>query len=184
MTHIAIDMDEVIVDFVGGLLGSINLEFGTELTEADITEWDMGKVLDPIIGYSWWKWLKARSWLWAQYQPVPGALGGIDKLHHAGHRLEIVTSKPKWARYTVWTWMGRYRPAVDGVTIVDVGQSKRESTDARILIDDNWDNCMDWTEHGTNDGWAYLLDKPWNSGQRHMGINRVSNWDDILKEVL
>lgn len=184
---IALDMDEVIVNFVDGILDAINLEFGSDLKREQITEWDMGSVLNPVIGYSWWKWLESHSWVWAQFKPTKGAIGAIDKLAQMeGVEIEIVTSKPEWAVWTVWKWLGKYRPNIHKVIVVKPHEKKCQVSDAEILVDDNWDNCYEWglSDHART---ALLWDAGWNQGDPDdyvpFNMLRVHGWDEVLKEL-
>jgi len=174
--HLAIDLDDVILDFVdSGIIRCINREFDAGLiAERDITDWDLSKVLDPIVGGSWWDWWRKRDWLWAQCDAVPGAIGGLQKLRDAGHYLEVVTSKPEWAEAQTWRWLGKWRPPVHQVTIIGMGESKADSTDADIIIDDKPENCFEFLEDGRQ---AILFDRPHNrAAELRPGMDRVFNW--------
>ncbi len=145
--HIAVDLDDVILDFAGGIQRAIQTEYDTYV---ELDDWAVAKKLDPIIGYSWWKWLRQRDWLWPNFPAIPGAIGGLSTLRDDGHYLEIVTSKPEWAEYAVWKWLGKWRPPVQRVTIVDTnsGVFKSEVTDAELLIDDRNKNCQEFIDAG------------------------------------
>ena len=58
--HIPIDMDDVMLDFVAGLKAAVKLEYGVEITDEPLSAcgWNLHPMLDPILGRSWWKWLK------------------------------------------------------------------------------------------------------------------------------
>ena len=98
MKHLAIDLDDVVLDYTGGVAEAVAMEFGVKLTAEDFTGWDLHPIVDPIIGRSWWAWMREREWLWANFSAVPGAMGGLEKLRRQGFYLECVTSKPQWAR--------------------------------------------------------------------------------------
>lgn len=173
---VALDMDEVIVDFVGGLLGAINAECGSDLRYENVTRWDMSPLLDPVLGRSWWGWLAERADIWSGFAPVDGALEGIDALKAAGHTIEVVTAKPDWARHTVWGFLAAHRPRVDAVVIVD-GTPKHDASDAWLLIDDNADNCTGWAASGRP---AWIKTSPWNINEALPdGVMRVTGWADI-----
>lgn len=179
--HIAVDMDDVLVDFVGGLLAAIKTEYNVEIPEDDITQWDLHPVLDPIIGYSWWTWLKHREWLWANFPAIPGAIGSIDRLRNEGHYLELVTSKPRWAEHNVWKWLGKWRPALNRVTIVTTDQISKKSdfTQASVLIDDKAENCLDFLNNGRN---AILFASKQNKGTdlNNDSACYANDWQEVL----
>lgn len=181
--HIAIDLDDVVLGFVDLLCTAVSTEYGVDLRPEDITEWDLRKVLDPIVGENWWHWWKERDWLWAQAKAVPGAIGSIRTLRRAGHYTEIVTSKPEWAEAQTWRWLGKWRPPVNQVTIVGMDERKLDRTDAALIIDDKPETCIEWAEAGRT---ALLFSRPHNHMSRvhtaHTGQRavRVSGWNGAM----
>ena len=173
--HIAIDMDDVLLDFVDGVCVSISRDYGVKVTSADITDWDMSKVLNPLVGEDWWDWMRRHVWLWGEkFKPTLGALGGVERLRAAGHYLEVVASKPDWAEAQVWVWLGRYRPPVNRVTVIGMGEKKVDRTEADILIDDKPENCFQFVEDGRQ---AILFDRPHNQTvELRPGMDRVFGW--------
>lgn len=182
---IAIDIDDVVMDFWRSLEASIATEYGIELNYEDNKQWDEAplKHLDIFgAGRGWWDWLRDRDWVWATFRPVPGAIGAIDSLRRSGYYVELITKKPDWAEWTVWKWLGRWRPAANRVTIIDSHQNKAEYSDAYLLIDDNIDNCIDWLRTGRP---IILFDRPWN---REVPIQlrnqyRAENWRSVLELI-
>lgn len=179
--YIALDLDDVVLDFVQGVLDVVNRDFGSNLEPSDIVDWNFGQFIDPIIGRPWFEWLEDHAWLWGEkFKPVPGALGGIEKLRRQGHYIEIVTSKPTWAEDALWTWLARYKPRVHRVTIVPLDSTeKNQLTDADILVDDRWENCKNWAADGRP---AILYNRPHNNayGMPPDGVVRAHNWRHIL----
>lgn len=186
--EIAVDMDDVLVDFVGGLVAAIKLEHNVTITREQLEEcgWDLHPLLDPIIGRSWWSWLRESEWLWARFPAVPGAIGSIDKLRRQGRYLELITSKPEWAEHNVWKWLGHYRPAFNRVTIVSPNERKIDLTTASLLIDDKPENCLDFISEGRN---AILLSVPHNTKYTSSPrdplnlLHRAKDWPDVLRTI-
>jgi 5'(3')-deoxyribonucleotidase len=174
--HVAIDLDDVVLDFTGGLRTSVQTEYDVEVPP--FGNWKIADVLDPIIGHSWWKWMKNRDWLWKTFPAVPGAIGSINMLREQGYFIEIITSKPDWAEASVWQWIGRWRPSVDRVTIVQDGDSKAEFTSADILVDDKPQNCEEWAASRRP---AVLFSRPHNETYRPSvpRIYRANSWADV-----
>lgn len=190
--HVAFDMDDVILDFVGGLRAAIQKEYGVTIPDASITDFNLRPVLDPIVGENWWNWLRRRDWLWSNFPVVDGAIGTLERLRSEGYYLEILTSKPEWADYAVWKWLGKWRPPVQRVTIVRKDDNKAHYSDANVLVDDKEENCLDWTGHTEYDNFenphqireAILFDRPHNSkvvmGERMV---RAYGWQEVYTEI-
>jgi hypothetical protein len=145
-------------------------------------------LLDPIIGRNWWTWLRERDWLWPNFPAVDGAIGAVDQLRRQGHYIEILTAKPEWATFAVWKWLGKWRPRVNAVTIVDTkGESKHGASDADLLIDDKIDNCVSWAA-STPNRQAILFGLPFNEcGWTHPDVIRSVGWPatvDLITELI
>ena len=176
--HVALDMDDVVVDFTGGLIKSVNIEHGTNLTMDDVIEWDLHPLLDPILGRSFWAWLREREWLWAQFDAVLGAIGAIDRLRRDGHYIEFITSKPDWAEHNVFKWIGLWRPAVQRVTIVKINELKADYTDADLLVDDKLAHCQGFVDQGRT---AIMFDAPHSRRTKVPNtIHRAADWREVL----
>src|SRR6185436_18955262 len=134
--HVALDLDDVVLDFVGGVCEVVSRDFGIAVVREDIVNWNFGQFIDHIIGRPWFEWLEDHSELWGdKFRPIVGAIGGIEKLRRDGHYLEIVTSKPGWAEDATWDWLAKYKPRVHRLTIVPLdGGLKHEISDADLLV--------------------------------------------------
>jgi 5'(3')-deoxyribonucleotidase len=180
--HVALDLDDVVLDFVGGVCETVTRDFKVKVTREDITNWNFGQFIDDIIGRPWFEWLEDHAWLWGQkFKPVEGALGGIEKLRRAGHYVEIVTAKPEWAEDATWDWLAKYKPRVHRLTIVPLnGGKKTELTDADVLVDDKWENCLEWVKDGRP---SLLFSQPHNASYGDAtpdGMTRVKDWLSVL----
>lgn len=189
MAHIAVDLDDVVLDFCGGLVTAMNKEFDAGLTLDSFEEWDLKTLLDPVIGRSWWDWLRERDWLWANFDAIDGSLGGLEKLRRDGHYLECVTSKPQWAEASVWKWLGKWRPPFQAVTIVDTAKEgsvrKVDVTEASILIDDKPSNIADFCNEARS---GILFDRPHNLKMKPdtkavWAYQRAAGWTDVLNII-
>jgi hypothetical protein len=184
--HVAVDLDDVTVDFFQGVIDAMYREFGVLLLKEDVTTWDDNtvKLFDwHRYGYkSWWDWMRQRDWLWATFPAIPGSVGGVAALRGRGHVVECVTSKPEWAEPQVWRWLGKWRVPFNTVHIVDLEHPKHEVSTADVLIDDKWENVKGWAMSAP-DRHAILYDQPWN---RHYDIVpfprvwRAQTWEGVL----
>lgn len=171
--HVGVDLDDVVLNFCGGLVTSVNLETGSNLRLDDINQWDLHQILDPLLGQSFWTWLREKEWIWATFPAIPGAMKGLDDLRRQGHYLELVTSKPEWAEHNVWKWLGKWRPPFQRVTIVGAEDKKRDFTDADVLVDDKPENLREFVP-----GQSILFDRPHN--QKARGLTRAKDWAQVV----
>lgn len=180
--RIAVDMDDVIVDFGGRVVQTVNKEYGTHLTLDDVTDWNLGKLLDPIIGYDWWQWWESRAWLWATADAIDGAIGGLDKLHQMGYETEIVTATPDWAKAVKMDWLGKWRPNVDRIVFGKARppMDKLAASDAFLIIDDKPDTVREWLGAGRS---AMLFDRPHNLDATDLDAVRVFGWGHVLDNM-
>lgn len=184
--HIAVDCDDVMLDFMGSVMRSFELEFGIT------PDWDGGPWSEDAVkftthpafaaaGYEdWWAWLTHRDWLWALFPAIPGAIGGVKRLRHDGHYLEMVTSKPEWAEPQVWRWLGKWRPAFNAVTIVANGQSKLDYTEAELIIDDRHKTCREFVAAGRR---AVNFDRSSSPAEPSFGLWVAHDWTEVLDIV-
>jgi 5'(3')-deoxyribonucleotidase len=184
--QVAVDLDDVVVDFFAGVIDSMYREFGVYILKEDVTSWDDNPVKMfnwKDYGYgSWWDWMKSREWLWAGFQAVPGAIGGIAALRSQGHYVSCVTSKPDWAEHNVWKWLGKWRPGFQNVTIVDIDHPKHTVSDADILVDDKPENIINWVE-SDDDRLGIIFDQPWNRAVYGERIVRAGSWHGVVETV-
>jgi len=184
--HIAVDLDDVVLDFMPSVMKAFELEYDVK-PEYDGTTWGRNAVVfgnHPMFkesGYqSWWGWLRDRAWLWATFPAIPGAIGGIKRLRAAGHYVECVTSKPEWAEYNVWKWLGRWRPAFNRVTIVSNGQAKIDYTDADVIVDDKLETCQSFVAMGRTAIWFNRGPKDTPS----VGVDRMAwDWEGVIEHI-
>lgn len=178
--RVAVDLDDVVLDFFPTVIAGINDAFGTDISVESCKDWDDNPVkhLDCFgAGRSWWDWLKENSYLWAACPPVKGAADGVNVLQMAGFKVECLTSKPVWARWVVWTWLHTQPFSFDSVTIVPTGESKVDWSGADVLVDDAVHNIEAWEKAGR---FAVVFDRPWNQECR---APRAFDWDGVINHV-
>lgn len=177
---VAVDVDDVILDFGGRVIKTVNKEYGQSLQLEDITSWNLNELLDPILGEDWWVWWEERSWLWADASAIDGAIGGLRTLHQRGHKIELLTAKPDWARAGLSQWLGKWQPYYDRITVGPArpAMNKAEWSSADILIDDKPSNCIEFVDAGRM---AILFDRPHNQKESvPPPIPRAKNWGQVL----
>lgn len=187
--HLAVDCDDVLVDFWPRVLRCFNKEFGESLEMDAQNDWGDNPIkksehFGPGKAYaSWWEWWRDRHWLWATCDAIPGAIGGLKALAERGHYVELLTHKPDWARREMTAWLAKWHPRFDRLTLVALEESKSTATDAKILIDDKPKNVREWIESDKKRH-AILFTRPWNVqwdwGVDNARLTRAETWADIL----
>jgi len=145
---VAFDFDDVLVDFVQAWLDAFNEVNSTSWTREDIRlkGWDMSAwANEQVKDGDWLEFLRDRLEYWVNAETEPGALECLERLHGDGHRIELVTNKPAWARTVVWRWMDRYNPPIEKVVIAN-HFGKAKLSDATILVDDRPETLTDWEQ--------------------------------------
>lgn len=191
--HIAVDQDDVMLDFIGRVRECFRKEFGFEgIPKYRGSPWGQEVVefsKHPRLieaGYdSWWDWLRERDWLWGTAEAVDGAIGGVRTLRAKGHYVEMITSKPRWAEPQVYRWLEKWRPPFQRVTIIDSvkGERKVDLTEARVIVDDKLETCKQFTEAGR---WAVLFDRGrvhTMEGMLDPRLTVAHDWGEVLTAI-
>jgi hypothetical protein len=182
----ASDLDDCVVNFIGGVRKSFQMEFGEEgIPTYSGTPWGQ-EVIDfyhhPYFtecGYEdWWGWLRDRDWLWGKvFDAMPGAVGAVTRLRHDGWKMEAISTKPKWAEFAVWYFQARWRVPFQRVTIVPMGERKVDWTDANIIVDDKLATCLEFNNANRSAIW-------FNQGEAghtaRPGLYEAKDWNQVI----
>lgn len=194
---LALDVDDVLLDFGTRILDTVNMEYGATLKIEDVTSWNLSELLDPILGEDWWAWWEERDWLWANAKAVPGAIGGLRRLHQQGHYIQLITAKPYWARKGLNQWLGKWNPYFDELIVGSARppMEKHLVSDALVLVDDKPDNVESWAGTGRI---GLLFSRPhnleyvaplWEDVASYQlapfpkQVTRVRNWAQVLDAI-
>lgn len=187
--HVAVDLDDVTVDFWPGIAAAFAKEYDIVLPVvhpwSDEAKKFYNHELFAASGYKdWWAWLRDNRHLWGKvFEPVPGAIGGIRRLRAAGWYVEAVTSKPQWAERSVYEFIGRYNVPFQGAVIVPPGESKLDWTDAGVIVDDKLQTCIDFNKAGRA---AVLFDRVGghiDDPNLNPFMGHARNWEDVITRM-
>ena len=180
---VAFDYDDVIADFMGRVIQTVNKEYGSSLSEDDFASWDLSETLDAVIGHDWWEWWEKRPWLWGHVDAIDGAIGGLETLHREGHYIEIVTAKPDWARVPFNRWLHAWNPYYDAIIIGEARppMKKHWVSEAKLLIDDKPGNVRDWIASSSLRG-GLLFARPHNRSEREE-FEVANDWKEVVAWV-
>jgi 5'(3')-deoxyribonucleotidase len=176
--RVAVDMDEVIAQWVQAILDRHNKIHKNFVARDDIKEyWAMEKILGPQ-GKDFLRACNRDPIFYYDLKPVQGALSGLMYLvGRPNMEVMIATAAPLDAPASFHgkvAWMEKHLPQFDMKRFVCI--QKKSLLDADILIDDALHNVEDWVASDPKRK-ALLYDAPWNKElPRHSRITRIKGW--------
>lgn len=173
--RIAIDVDGVLADLVGGLCKRI-----PGLTPEQITTFDFSKSLTSaqmeIVDKASHEYGFCASLDW-----YPGALQMVWRLQTFGDVYAVT------APWHAATWESERRAWLEGAIHKDKiiscpSKSKPTVCEfANVLIEDNLETARQW--HTLTGSLAILIDRPWNQGVLPRGIVRCTNYLSVTSII-
>ncbi|MFB6131114.1 MAG: hypothetical protein ABEJ28_09865 [Salinigranum sp.] len=177
--RVAVDVDDVLADRVGGVLGRIYDRHGVELRRDDVDEWeytvpgtDVG-IDDVIEGAA----ADDPNHL-LDLSPIDGALGAVRELA-ADHTLVIATHRPPSQHVSTRRWLDANGVPYDEF-VEECGRGKC-AVDADVLIDDRPLNVRTFARER---GWSILFRRPWNAAvAESAAVDVAADWAEALRLV-
>jgi 5'(3')-deoxyribonucleotidase len=179
---IFVDVDGVLCDFVSAYLALVKEHTGREHAHADVTAFELHTcVVSKEEDNHIWQNLIDRPGFISNMVDLPGAQEGLEELRSLGKVCALTSPHlgPFWMHERAKWLMAR-------------GFSKREIIFASekshvhgdVLIDDRFDNCVDWSRANFyRGGAAVVLDAPWNAGHENLHVRRAFGWRDAVDYV-
>ncbi len=188
--NIAVDLDDVTVAIMDGLLSYHNNKYSTNFRIENHTVWDLDKVWDCTPQ-------EAMKRVYDFYHssfmelllPIDGAIPGIKKLSKK-HQLSFVTSRPDFLEVKTKRWLKHYLPKLN-IPLYFTNQytpdheSKLKKSDIckrlniSLIIEDAPVNAVDCVSNNIQ---VLLYDRPWNTEiENSKLITRVDSWKDVLE---
>lgn len=193
MAKIAIDLDEVLGDFVSAFLRWYNHnQLGPKLTRADVVKY----YFKDIVGWTRDKELEIMYRFFddgeiAKIEPVEGAREGVRELA-SNHKLYLVSGRQSRLQQETEIWVEKYFPNVfqgvylanqhslDGGPVLDKGMICQE-LGCEVLIDDGSQHVEPVMAVGVK---VIILNHPWNDYHRlPKSVLRADNWPEIVAAV-
>jgi len=181
---VAVDIDDVLIDFRRSLLKVFEKEFGREFHFEEFTSsspWECFDIREEDV----------REIIRRMGDDVPvveGAKEGLEFLN-SNHELVSITARRKSIRerserlleknfgIPIKVWCGNDFWKGNGEkSKLDI--CKELGVD--ILIDDSEDFSEEVAKAGIK---VFLFDKPWNQGIKHENICRVKNWNEVVEHL-
>ena len=186
---IAVDIDEVLADFISYFVYFHNLMYKTNTGKEDVKKYYLHEVFQTDREEMTIRYLEFKALhLIERLKPVKGSLSGIKELVKRGFEPHLVTARPQVIEKETLKWLDFHFKGIElpvhFTHKAQGGPQKKKSAicreiGAKILIDDHVDNALDCAANAIK---VYLLDAPWNQRESLPGgIIRVKSWKEIIK---
>lgn len=158
---VLLDVDEVLVDFVGRALDEIRDITGRDAFRADVKCWD----IDAAIGLTPEEAAEkkrriAQPGFCSSLEPIVGAIGGVRELREMGYDVRAVTSP-----FPSKTWANEREEMLCDVFSFNrrevVQTSGKDIVFGDVLVDDKLETCIEWQARWKTST-AILFSAPWN----------------------
>ncbi len=194
--RIGVDNDDVLFEFIPGLLNFLNGAFGTKRRLRDVTDYKL-----------WNLWSVSQEYIlrlvndyyfteqFRDLKPIEGAMEGLETLLSRGHTISVISSRPDLLETLTRQAIEKYFPGmVEDVFCLStydiVGGKKRSKAEvckelgAEVMIDDALQHVKDCAR---NDIRAMLFDYngtyPWNKDEEISGVRRVRDWREVVNYI-
>lgn len=178
--HIAVDVDDVCVDFLGQLIARFNRQHPhvRPLHRSDVTAWDLEECFGPEIAAQLYADMGAPDF-YDTASMIPGSLVGVRTLRDAGHEVTFVSSCgtgesiPGKVR-----WLARNGFLLDYGAHVHadfIAAHAKHRIAADLIIDDRAENI------GTRPG--ILFAREHNRTIQGRAMVRADTWADVVRHV-
>jgi len=159
-----VDLDGVLVDFVGGWM-----DYYFIMNRQPVTKWNFGEDYGlnkkdfyrsiTSLPISFWSNLSATPWATELMKVLVEEL----KFYEADKIMFLSHTVSEDCRVGKQLWVNKHFPDL-GDSLITVSDSKLKSRFANqhsVLIDDKFENCVDFAKNG---GRSWLFARPWNRG--------------------
>ena len=187
---IAMDLDEVIADFMSALLDFYYVKKGKRHSVSEFKK------------YKWWPvWGMEKeesiklvdefhdTHKLDEIKLVDGALEVISNLMKNGNEIYIITARPSRFKKKVESWI-KHHIKTNKIKVIHAGDFHKgqSATKAeicneigvKIILEDSGETALQCVEKGIS---VILFDKPWNKNYHHKRIKRVYNWGEVMEII-
>lgn len=188
---IAVDIDEVLADFISYFVYFHNLMYKTAASKEDIKKYYLNEIFQTDREEMTIRYLEFKALhLIERLKPVKGSLSGIKELIKKGFEPHLVTARPQMIEKETRRWLAIHFKGIElpihFTHTINGGPQRKKSAickdiGAKILIDDHIENALECAENGIT---VYLFDAPWNkTASLPDNIIRVKSWKEIISKL-
>jgi uncharacterized protein len=191
---IAVDIDEVLADFIAYFVEYHNLTYKTQMSRDKVFSFALHEVFKVTREDITTKMIRfSEEGHDTKITLVKGAQEGIDALLKKGYELHLVTSRPEAIKPQTEQWIAKHFPGkfTDLHHAFNPNIHKKDSKmkkwevckeiGAGVLIEDFLPNAIGCAENGIK---VFLMDTPWNqTDDLPESIIRVKSWMEIVELI-
>lgn len=175
--RILVDMDDVLEQLVAGWTAYINERYGTDVTAADVHDWNMSRAFPGLTHEQVYSAVEDDA-LWDYVKPMPGAAEALQKLIADGHDIRIVTASGyQTLKAKMEKVLFRYFPFLSWDQVIVTGSKHLIRGD--ILIDDGPHN-LQGVEYRKI---LFTANHNLSFDETTVGAIRANDWQEVLLAV-
>lgn len=167
---VLIDLDCIMVDMLPAWMDKYNKATGDGIKVADIKEYDLRSVCDPIVLDK----ILCSPGFFYDMEPLPGAVEHFSSLYSDGYDLAMVTQPPRKSEYAVRDkirWVKKHIPEYDLSNMFFC--HRKNLVRGAVLFDDKPEHLISWKENNTK-GLTATIDWLYN---RHVNTDFRGSFD-------
>lgn len=169
--QLAIDADDVLVDFSGSLVRKYNKKYGKSVTmEQLITNWDLNTNVEE--GEDLYE-IMNKEGMFRDLEAFPDVIDGLNKLVEDGHEVIISTAGNRSAFEDKYANFKKLFPMIPEEQILMI--KRKDLLHLDVMVDDGPHNIV-----ASNCKVKIIMDKPWN---RHLDGIRVNNFTEACQVI-
>ena len=179
--RLGIDLDGVVCDFNAGWMELHKAEFGSDLVPEMVVTWDN---LHELGGFkdmnAFWRWAQGnddRPSIFRHLQPFPNAVETLHKLRDIGHKVVIVTAKPRWAISDTLRWIADHDLPTEEIHI----RYRKHRIPCDVYLDDS-PLVLPELLRFRPDATVCRMIRPWNAPLE--GAIDIVDWNEFCDVVM
>ena len=184
--NIGVDMDEVLAELMDQLIGFYNRRTNGKFRKVDFETyklsetWGISRKEAVGVVEDFFKSDDFRS-----IRPVEGAPEACRQLKERGHRLTVISSRPRSLEKETREWLERYFPEIFSEVILTDECGAKRGRKARVCANLSIDYLIEDGAHYAEECLSektrvILLEKPWNMDFENRDVLRARDWDEIV----
>lgn len=169
-----IDQDDVLAEYITGVVKAFNKKYGTHFEPNQCTSWDLISIFGEEI-----KTVMHEPELFRNLEPVPDAIKTFERLYKSNlFEIYIVTAAHPRSVEAKYEWLKKYMPYFPESNIIV--SSAKFMIKGDYLLDDGMHNIKAFAEVG---GKPIVFKRPHNKVERKQ-FNSIGNWKEFERFII